>query len=240
LKQSRTAYIVLLVPTVGLALGYLLHEGFRAQLSTALAVAISAEIAPMRDYLLAFGWWAPVVSTALLLLTSIIAPLPSFMLAVANAMLFGVWWGGLLTWSSALLAAAMCFGIARVFGRPAVEHFVPRAALSSTDAFFLRVGVFAVVLARVVPFINPDVVSYAAGLTPMRLRLFIASTAAGSIPSTVLYSYLGSRGATSIGWLFLPLIILGLLAFGAAVLHHYRFPVTPPPVTIVENANEIA
>jgi uncharacterized membrane protein YdjX (TVP38/TMEM64 family) len=216
--KQKTA-TVLIVASLGAALlAYGLLPGLRAEVHTALLLAARADIAPLREYLLGFGWWAPVISTVLQILTSVIAPLPSFVLAFVNAMLFGLWWGALLTWTTALLAAAICFAMARVLGRPVVERFVPRGALESTDRFFLRHGVLAVLVARLIPFVNPDVLSYAAGLTNMRWRLFMLSIAVGSLPSTLLYSYLGSRGVTAVGWLLIPLVVLGLLTLAGALL----------------------
>jgi len=203
------------VVIAGLAL--VLVPGVREQIGTALRLAVRADIEPMREYLLGFGWWAPVISMLLQLLTSIIAPLPSFVLGFVNAMLFGWWWGAVLTWTTALLAAGVCFGIARTLGRPVVERFVPRGALESMDGFFARHGVIAVLAGRLIPFINPDVLSYAAGLTTMRWRLFLFSIGLGAIPSTALYTYLGSRGVTSVGWLLVPLVALGLIAGGGAI-----------------------
>jgi uncharacterized membrane protein YdjX (TVP38/TMEM64 family) len=211
--------------TLALLLVYALAPGLRAEVNSAVVLVARADIAPLREYLLAFGWWAPVISTLLQILTSIIAPLPSFVLAFVNAMLFGWWWGAVLTWTTALLAAAICFWIARTAGRPAVERFVPTGALESTDRFFLRHGLYAVLVARLIPFVNPDVISYAAGLTPMRWRVFMFSIAVGSLPSTALYSYLGSRGVTSLGWLLVPLVVLGLLTFAGAML---RRPAADP------------
>lgn len=199
-------------------LAYALLPELRAETNAALRMAARADIAPLRDYLLGFGWWAPVISTLLQIVTSVIAPLPSFVVTFVNAMLFGFWWGALLTWTTALLAAAICFGMARTLGRPVVERFVPGGALQGTDRFFARHGVLAVLVARLIPFVNPDVLSYAAGLTSMRWRLFLLSIAVGSLPSTMLYSWLGSRGVTQVGWLLAPLVVLGLLALGGAML----------------------
>jgi uncharacterized membrane protein YdjX (TVP38/TMEM64 family) len=204
------------------ALVYAFVPGVRGEVHAAVAMAARADIAPLRDYLLGFGWWAPVISTLLQILTSVIAPLPSFVLAFVNAMLFGWWWGAVLTWTTALLAAAICFGMARALGRPVVERFVPGGALESADRFFVRHGIAAVLVARLIPFVNPDVISYAAGLTAMRWRLFMLSIAVGSVPSTALYSYLGSRGVTAVGWLLVPLVVLGLLAMAGAVLRRPR------------------
>jgi uncharacterized membrane protein YdjX (TVP38/TMEM64 family) len=229
LKQLRDGYWIPMALLVVALLVYGGHSGVRGEINAAVGLAARADIGPMVDYLIGFGWWAPVISALLQIVTSIFAPLPSFMLAFANAMLFGVWWGALLTWSSALLAAAICFAIARGFGRPAVERFVPFGALETMDRFFSRHGVLAVVVARVVPFFNPDVVSYAAGLTPMRWRLFMLSIGIGALPSTALYSFLGGRGITTVGWLFGPLMALGVLTFALALLHRYRENVLPQP-----------
>jgi uncharacterized membrane protein YdjX (TVP38/TMEM64 family) len=170
------------------------------------------------------------ISTLLQIVTSVLAPLPSFVVTFVNAMLFGLWWGALLTWTTALLAAAICFGIARSLGRPVVERFVPLRALRGTDRFFTRHGVLAVLVARLIPFVNPDVISYAAGMTGMRWRLFMLSIAAGSVPSTLLYSYLGSRGVTSVGWLLIPLVVLGLLTLGGALLRGAQPRTTAAPI----------
>jgi uncharacterized membrane protein YdjX (TVP38/TMEM64 family) len=168
--------------------------------------------------LLSFGPWAVVVSVLLQIITSVLAPLPSFVVTFTNAFVFGFWWGVMLTFSSALLASAICFGIARVLGRPVVERLATRRALEATDVFFARHGLYAVVIARLIPFINPDVISYAAGLTSLRWRVFLISIALGSIPSTLLYSYLGALGVTAVGWLLIPLVGLGLLTLAMALL----------------------
>jgi uncharacterized membrane protein YdjX (TVP38/TMEM64 family) len=229
--KQKTAALLIAFGIVAAGLAYGLLPDLRAEVNAALLLAARADIAPLRAYLLGFGWWAPVISTLLQILTSIIAPLPSFVLAFVNAMLFGLWWGALLTWTTALLAAAICFAMARALGRPVVERFVPRGALESTDRFFIRHGVLAVLIARLIPFVNPDVLSYAAGLTSMRWRLFMLSIAVGSWPSTILYSYLGSRGITTVGWLLIPLVVLGLLTLGGALLRGPKRPVATAPAT---------
>jgi uncharacterized membrane protein YdjX (TVP38/TMEM64 family) len=197
---------------------YLLQPELRAAVNQPVALVVRADIAPLRDYLLSFGPWAVAVSVSLLIITSVLAPLPNFVLTFANAFVFGFWWGAMLTFSSALLASAICFGIARILGRPVVERLATRRALESTDVFFARHGHYAVVIARLIPFINPDVISYAAGLTSLRWRVFLISIALGSIPSTLLYSYLGASGVTAVGWLLIPLVSLGLLTLAIALL----------------------
>lgn len=46
---------------------------------------------------------------------------------------------------------------------------------------------------RLVPIISFDMISYAAGLTPMRFRDFLGATLVGMAPATFLYAYLGEQ-----------------------------------------------
>lgn len=228
-----TRSVLLITLLLGVLAGYALVPDLRQEVNETVGLLARADIAPLRDYLLSFGLWAPLVSALLQLLTSVLAPLPSFVLTFANAFVFGFWWGMLLTFTTALLASAVCFGLARALGRPAVERLATRRALEATDTFFHRHGPYAVVIARLIPFINPDVLSYAAGLTPLTWRVFLVSIAVGSLPSTVLYSYLGARGLTSVGWLLVPLVGLGGLTFVLALLRarggRLRAPLGPRP-----------
>ena len=67
----------------------------------------------MREYIAGFGPLAPLISALLMIFQSVAAPLPAFLITFANGLLFGVWWGAALSWSSAMLGAALCFSIAR-------------------------------------------------------------------------------------------------------------------------------
>lgn len=162
-----------------LLLAYALHPDFRSLTHQVVQLLAKADITPVRAYLFGFGAWAPIVSTLLQLVTSIIAPLPSFVITFANAMIFGFWKGALLTGASWLLAARVCFGMARRLGRPVVERLATRRAPEATDRFVEGAG-----------FRRP----------------FLLIMAIGTLPSTALYSYLGGRGITQVGWLMAPLV----------------------------------
>lgn len=212
---------ILLLGTFG---ALLLHPGFRGELSTVWGLLLEGDPEPLRRWLLGFGLWAPVVSGLLQIATSIFPPGPSFVVAIANAMLFGIVWGGLLTFVTALLAAAVCFGIARVVGRPGVERLISERTLGRMDAFMARRGFLTVFVGRLVPFINPDVVSYAAGITGIRWIPFLIAIAAGSLPATVFYSIVGATAVEASGWVMLVVFLassvplLGLLLFRRRVL----------------------
>lgn len=174
----------------------------RRGIATVVALLLAGDIEGLRAYLLGFGGWAPAVSALLMIGQSIVAPLPAFVITLTNGLLFGPFWGALLSWSSAMVGAWLCFWIARWLGRPAAEQLVGKTALESADAFFQRYGVQAIVIARLLPFVPFDPISYAAGLTLMSARRFLLGTGLGQLPGTALYSYFGAKASNAAEILF--------------------------------------
>ena len=161
-------------------------------MNTVLAAFASGDFTVVREFVESYGAYAAVVSFLLMILQSIAAPLPAFLLTFANANLFGWWKGAILSWSSAMAGAAVCFFIARILGRDAAEKLTSRAGLKQIDDFFERHGRMSVLIARLLPFVSFDIVSYAAGLTSMSFGSFFIATGIGQLPATVIYSYVGS------------------------------------------------
>lgn len=149
------------------------------------------DVDSIKGYILSFGIWAPVVSFLLMVFQSVIAPLPAFLITFSNAALFGWIKGAILSWSSAMAGAALCFYIARVFGRDFVSKLTSRPALDMVDPFFEKYGKYTILIARLLPFVSFDIVSYAAGLTSMNFWSFFWATGVGQLPATLIYSYSG-------------------------------------------------
>jgi len=163
-----------------------------------------------RNYILSFGIWAPIVSFLLMVFQSLIAPLPAFIITFANAGLFGWIRGAVLSWSSAMAGAALCFFIAKYYGRSVAEKLTSKFALDSIDVFFKKYGKFAILIARLLPFVSFDIVSYAAGLTSMSFWSFFWATGLGQLPATIVYSYVGGMLTGTV-----KTFVMGLLIFFA-------------------------
>lgn len=146
----------------------------------------------LRDFVASYGSYAAAVSFLLMILQSVAAPLPAFLLTFANASLFGWWKGAILSWSSAMVGAAVCFYIARFLGRDLTEKLASKAGLEQIEDFFVRYGKNTVLICRLLPFVSFDLVSYAAGLTPMSFGAFFLATGIGQLPATLVYSYIGN------------------------------------------------
>ncbi len=149
------------------------------------------DVDTIRGYILSFGIWAPIVSFLLMVFQSVVAPLPAFLITFSNAALFGWIKGALLSWTSAMAGAALCFYISRFFGRDFVSKLTSKPALENVDLFFEKYGKYTILTARLLPFVSFDIVSYAAGLTSMNFWSFFWATGIGQLPATLIYSYSG-------------------------------------------------
>ena len=152
---------------------------------------VNLDMEGLKEYILSFGMWGPIVSFLLMVLQSVAAPLPAFVITFANAALFGWVYGAILSWSSAMAGAAVCFYIAKFLGRNTVENLTSKFALDDVDKFFVKYGKHTILIARLLPFMSFDLVSYAAGLTSMSFTSFFIATGIGQLPATIVYSYVG-------------------------------------------------
>lgn len=166
----------------------------------------------IKEYILSFGIWAPIISFLLMLLQSVAAPLPAFLITFANAALFGWFYGAILSWTSAMAGAALCFYIAKFLGRDVVEKLTSKYALENVDNFFERYGKHTILIARLLPFMSFDLVSYAAGLTSMTFMSFFIATGIGQLPATIIYSYVGGMLTGSAKIVMMGIMILFALS----------------------------
>ena len=205
---------------VACAAVYLAVPGVKDSIQNAVRVTMGNP-AGVAAYLRGFGIIGPIVSFSLMVLQSVAAPLPAFVITFANGMIWGWALGALLSWSSAMAGAALCFWLARWFGRPLVEKLAGgSSALEISDKFFEKFGNKAVLIARLLPFVSFDIISYGAGLTSMGFWEFFWATGLGQLPATLVYSYLASVGgaATSIKILLYVFIATAvLLVLGIAL-----------------------
>jgi uncharacterized membrane protein YdjX (TVP38/TMEM64 family) len=231
-KSRRVGVARWIKPTVTMmllgALGaaYLFSGDFRGdEVNRAVEVLASGAASALRDYILSYGAWAPVASTVLMVLQAIVAFVPSFLLGFANGLAFGPVWGGLLSIASAALATDVSFGIARAVGRVPVETLIGKRSLGAADRWFARYGAYAVLVARLIPVVSFDAVSYAAGLTRMKFWRFLLATILGMTPASFVYAYLGDRAPGNINLLLAAFGVFVAVAVIAALVRRRGKPV---------------
>src|SRR5215831_16908818 len=92
-----------------------------------------------RQQLLSYGPWAVVMSAGLMIAQSTIAPLPGNVVAITNGLIFGPVWGALLSWTTTLVGASICFLLSRKLGKPFAQKIVG-SSLDRAESFFKKYG----------------------------------------------------------------------------------------------------
>ena len=207
IKKSTFIKILLLVVVI-------LSFVFVKPLNVGLKNMIGAfkDVESVKEYIRSFGVWAVAISFMMMILQSIAAPIPAFFITFANAAIWGWWRGAILSWSSAMAGAAICFGISRLYGRGVAEKFASKMALDDVEVFFEKYGKNTILVARLLPFVPVDPISYAAGLTPMKFGGFFLATGLGQLPATIVYSYASAKSSDPSTFVRGLLLLFGISA----------------------------
>ena len=64
-------------------------------------------------------------------------PFPAELVAIANGMIYGSFWGIVITWSGAMMGACVAFALARKLGRPFVIKFLNQHQQDKLDVWII-------------------------------------------------------------------------------------------------------
>lgn len=214
---AKVVVVVLVVAGLAGAYGVLSWSG-------ALAEMMDSEA--LRKRVESLGLLGPISVIVLMSVAIVLNPIPSAPIALASGAAFGHLWGTVYVAIGAEAGALIAFGIARLVGYDVLHRWLGRhvslGVLESQNALMA-----AVFLSRLLPFISFDIVSYAAGLTPLKLWRFAVATLAGIIPASFLLAHFGGE----LGSLDSERVIYAVVALGAVtgvpivgkmVWDHYR------------------
>jgi len=165
------------------------------------------------NHISALRFWGPFAVIALMTAAIVFSPLPSAPIALAAGAAYGHIWGTLYVLIGAELGALIAFGLARLLGYQIVRRWlVKRLDLGPLGS---QSTIMAIVFfSRLLPFISFDLVSYAAGLTPLTVWRFAVATLAGIIPASFLLAHFGGEMASGES----RRIIITVLALGGITL----------------------
>lgn len=146
----------------------------------------------LRDWVLSFGMIAPLLYVFL----NVIRPLTLFpisVLSLAGGLAFGALWGTVYTVAGATVGAIMSFYIAKNVGSRWLKKKTDAAEkVEQWQKKMREKGFFYILLLRIIPILNFDLVSYVAGISRLRLHSYIFATMLGVLPGTLAYNLLGN------------------------------------------------
>ena len=197
MKKKTISKIVLIAIIVLTVVLYFAIPSFNATMNNFVSKLGSLNLESVIELIRGYGAYAAVISFFLMILQSILSPIPALLITLSNAAVFGWWKGALLSFWSSMVGASLCFYIARTLGRDVVEKITTKTGLAKVDEFFERYGKNSILICRLLPFVSFDIVSYAAGLTPIKFWDFFIATGLGQLPATIVYSYLGNLAGST-------------------------------------------
>ena len=171
----------------------------------------TAQAALTRD-LTQGGWQGETLFIALSTLLIAIG-LPRQIPAFAAGYAFGPWYGTILALTAQTIACALDF----IWARAVARDFCRRkfgARLAWADRQLARHPFTAALMLRLMPIGNNLLLNLAAGLTSVRMMPFLAASALGFIPQTLVFAMLGKGSMQNHAYL----LLLGGLTFLASAL----------------------
>lgn len=191
---------------------------FREQIWT-----IATRPEELRSWVDGFGAVAPLVFVAVQALQIIVFVIPGEVPQIAAGYLFGIAGGLALTVAGSAIGSAVAFVASRLLGIEFLRAILRGEQLErlqqmassprATITFFLFF---------LIPGIPKDVLCYVAGLSRMRLSLFLVIATVGRLPGVVGSVVMGDAAADQ-RWLFAGIVMaIALALFGTGVLFRAR------------------
>lgn len=173
----------------------------------------------LREFVRAYGMGAPFVYMGLYTLRGVILVIPASVLSLAGGLAFGPALGTVYTVIGATGGAVLSYLLARWLGRGFVERVLKGRSgrFKAYDEGAARSGFSVVFVARLIPLIPFDVISFGAGLSGIPLGQFALGTLLGIIPGSFAYNFLGDS-FTDVGSSQFILALLVFALIGSAPL----------------------
>ncbi len=163
------------------------------------------------------GAAGPLICIGIQFLQVVIFAIPGEITQVAAGYVFGAWWGFLYSIIGILLGSAADFGIARALGRPVVQRILGADRLADVDRRLRsRNGRLAMFVLFLLPGMPKDAMSYGAGLTAIRVHIFLALSVPARMPALLLSTLFGSHAYdgdyTAMVWTAVVAVVLLIIA----------------------------
>lgn len=160
------------------------------------------------------GILGPMLVIGLMTLAIVFNPLPSAPIALAAGSVYGHIYGTIYIVAGAEIGAIIAFLIARLVGYEVVRKYL--GGKWSLDRFGTQNALTAVIfVSRLIPFLSFDLVSYAAGLSPILFWRFALATLFGLIPVSFMLAHFGGEivhaDAQSMMIIFVALVLVTAL-----------------------------
>lgn len=197
--------IVTAIPVIGMFIGIVYPELF---FSTQEAT---------KNWLQSFGIIAPIVFVLLQIVQVIFPPISHYTVGILGGFIYGPWLGGFLNWLGRVIGHSIAFYLSRTFARKWVKKFISESELTKLDSFIAgkkeaSPQSLILFLFYFLPFFPDDEISYVAGMSNMKYRVFLIANVLGHVGGALSLAYIGN-GIDTRDPIFWILFIVTLAGF---------------------------
>ncbi len=146
----------------------------------------------LREWLNSFGWKGIIIFIGLQVLQVVVAAIPGEFTQLAGGYLYGTFFGTLYSLAGIVLGSVIVFYAARLLGYPLVRLLVSQKQL---EKFSFMVNnsksEAAMFILFLIPGIPKDILTYIAGITPVKPLKFFVIITIGRLPALLGSSFIG-------------------------------------------------
>ena len=150
------------------------------------------DIMETAEYIKSYGSMAIVFSFLLTLFVNAIGFPPAIIFSTANTLIFGIFWGIVLSVVAETVGVTVSFLLLRFFFRDTAKQLIRKSRLlRSIDKYSSRKGFAVMLIARMVPYMPSGVLNAVGALSSLSLRDYFLASFVGKFPSTGIEAIIG-------------------------------------------------
>lgn len=175
----------------------------------------------IREFVTGLGIWAPFGFIGIQIVQVIITPISHYTVSLAGGYLFGIWEGFIYNWIGRVVGSILAFYISRYFYKRVITRTVNPDFIKKYNFYFNK-GLLLLFMAYVLPFFPDDELTYLAGISRIRPKIFLPIMAIGHSVGSLALAYYGHGVQSFSEPLFI--ILLAILVVGGILFSlQYRY-----------------
>ena len=161
------------------------------------ALLSRGDIVETAEYIKSYGSMAVAFSFLLTLFVNALGFPPAIIFSTANTLIFGIFWGIVISVAAETVGVTLSFLLFRFFFRDLAKKTIAKSKfLSSIDKYSSKKGFVVMLIARMVPYLPSGVLNAVGALSSLSLRDYFLASLIGKFPSTGIEAIIGHDAIT--------------------------------------------
>lgn len=150
------------------------------------------DIEETASFIASFGYWAILFSFLLTLFVNALGFPPAIIFSTANTLIFGIFWGIVLSVAAETVGVTFSFILLRFFFRETAQKIINKnKTLANINKYSGKRGFAVMLIARMVPYFPSIMLNAIGALSAMRLSDYVIASLIGKFPSTGIEAIIG-------------------------------------------------